>query len=106
MSVPRLIADDAGIWTENTSAHRSGIRWDETYCISGHRLDCKTRVVTVVNLDWDYGEYFELMDDWPGFEEVTRLLSSRVPGLNSQWLDRVRAMSPRDPSIEIWKRTA
>ena len=63
-----------------------------------------TRVVLVVTLDWDYGEFFELMDDWTGFNDVVQMITSRVPGIDRSWFDRIRSLEPRQPTIEVWKR--
>ncbi len=101
---PFLIADANGVWREDTPGRRFGITWDEIYCISAHKLDYITHVVTVVTLDWDFGEYFELMDNWLGFDEVARAISSRIPRIDPCWIDRIHALTPRAPGIQVWKR--
>jgi hypothetical protein len=103
-NAPVLTVDAEGIWREDAPGRRFGIAWDEIYCISGYKLDCMARVVAVVTLDWDFGEFFELMDDWSGFDEVVRMITSRVPGIDPGWIDRIRSLEPRQPGIEVWKR--
>ena len=102
---PVLRADAEGVWREDSLVRRSGIAWNEIYRISAYKLDCMTRVAVVVTLDWDYGEFFELIDDWVGFDEVVRLITARVPGIDPNWMDCIRSLEPQQPVIEIWKRS-
>jgi hypothetical protein len=62
------------------------------------------RLVTVVTLDWEFGEYFDIMDDWGGFDRAVQMTSLRVPELDPAWMNRIRSLAPRDPPIEVWKR--
>jgi hypothetical protein len=101
---PTLTADSDGIWrSDSPDDQRVGVAWDEIYTIGGYKLDCITRVVAVVTLDWDYGEFFELMEDWQGFDDVARAITSRVPGIDREWMNRIRSLDPRE-TIEVWRR--
>jgi hypothetical protein len=104
-NTPTLTADSEGIWRSDApDDRRSGIAWDDIHSIGGCMLDRKTRgVVAVVTLDWDYGEFFELMEDWPGFDDVVRAITSRVPGIDREWMNRIRSLDPNE-SIEVWRR--
>jgi hypothetical protein len=64
---PKLSADREGIWRESAEGTRSGIRWDEIWRVSGYRLDTIGEIVTVIELDWEGGDFLELNDDWEGF---------------------------------------
>lgn len=104
MSAQILTADTNGIHLKATAAGRSSIAWDEIFCISGYMLDCKTRLLAVVTLDWDNGEFFELMDDWSGFENVVGEITLRVSCINPNWIDRIRSLAPGQSAIQVWKR--
>ena len=78
------------------------------YTVSGYKLDCMTRVVTVVTLDWDFGEFFELMDDWPGFDDVVGQLLGHYTGKHvliiCQYLKQLRLLSKRfGIAVKIFK---
>ncbi len=102
---PILASDDEGVWRADWFHGRSvGFKWHDVYRISGSKLDCMTHVLTVVALDWDNGEYFELMDDWAGFDEAVRMMAIKITGLDPGWLDRIRAVDVMAESIEVWRR--
>src|SRR5687767_1312637 len=102
--MPVLTADNEGVWWQDGPARRSGIAWNEVHSASGSKLDCKTHHVTVVTLDWENGEYFELMNNWEGFDEVVSQFSSRLSGLAPDWIARVESLTPYDNPIVVWKR--
>ena len=101
---PLLTADADGIWRQDKTGRRSGIRWGEIYHIGGYKLDLMSRVVTVVELDWDFGEFIEFMDNWPGFDDVVNAITSRVPGIVPDWIVRIRSLSTGDNPVDVWKR--
>jgi hypothetical protein len=101
---PRLFADDRGVWREDTPGQPSGIPWDEVYRVTGYRLDGFPEVYTCVVLDWEYGEFVELYDHWPGFGQVAAAITERLPGIAPDWLARLEAQGTHDPSVELWRR--
>ena len=104
MSDPRVFADARGVWRESTPGLTSGIKWEEVYKIGGHKLDGVTEVYTCVVLDFEFGEFIELYDCWPGFEQVITAITDRMPGLDRNWFEAVDRLSAADPPIEIWRR--
>jgi hypothetical protein len=104
VSQPRLFADDRGVWREDKPGQPSGITWDEVYCVSGHKLDGVTEVYTCVVLDWEYGEFVELYDQWPGFEQVVAAITERLPGIAPDWFAQVLALGTSDPPLQVWHR--
>jgi hypothetical protein len=63
-----------------------------------------THTVLVVTFDWDFGEFFEIMDDWPGFSDVTNAIAARFPEITPDWLETAQALSPCDPGLNVWNR--
>lgn len=101
---PLLYADNRGVWREDRPGSPFGIAWDEVHRVSGYKLDGVTNVHVCVELDWEYGEHLELYREWPGFHHVVAAITERLPGLASGWLERVEALGPHDPPIEVWRR--
>jgi hypothetical protein len=81
-AMPKLFADDRGVWSQPSQAQVSGIEWGEIYRISGYKLDGITEVYTVIELEFDYGEWLELNADWPGFRQVVDTISANLPDLD------------------------
>ncbi|MBX9681246.1 MAG: hypothetical protein K2X38_21020 [Gemmataceae bacterium] len=104
MNSPTLTADAEGVWFDDGPNRRLGIAWGDICRISGYKLDAKVRVLIVVALDRDNGEFFELMDDWSGFEDVTRIISDHVPEIDSAWIDRIRSLDVEHPGVVVWQR--
>src|SRR5262245_49313949 len=100
---PRVMADDKGVWVLDGPAKRSGIAWDEIYIVSGVKVDCMTRVLTMLALDWDWGEYLEFNEEMAGFDDVVRAMTSRLAGIRADWIDRIRSLKPGDERVEVWK---
>lgn len=101
---PRLFADERGVWSERTPGHRSGIEWNEVYRVSGHKLDGVTEVYTCVVLDFEYGEFIEFCEQWPGFNQVVAAITHRLPGIDPDWFQRVTQLGVADPPIDVWRR--
>jgi hypothetical protein len=101
---PQLTVDDQGIWRCDRAGCQSGIEWADIYRISIGKVDCITHSITVVTLDWDFGEFFEIMDDWAGFLDVANAISKRFPNINPDWLQAAIVLSPRDAGYDVWKR--
>jgi len=102
---PTLYADDFGVWeATTTSSSRSGIRWSEIFRVSGHKLDGITETYTIIELDFEYGEYVELNDAWPGFDQVVKLMSQKLPRLRPSWFAEIQALKPGDEALVVWQR--
>jgi hypothetical protein len=102
--LPRLYADDRGVWREDKPGQPFGIAWGEIAAVGGYKLDGVTEVYTVIELDFEYGEWLELHADWPGFPEVARAITARLPGIPSRWLAEVERLQPRQPPVSVWRR--
>lgn len=101
---PPLYADDAGVWREDKPGRPFGIRWEEIASVGGYKLDGITEVYTIIELDFEYGEWFELRTDSTGFPEVARAVTARLPGIPSDWLTRIEGLGPRDAPVTVWRR--
>jgi hypothetical protein len=100
---PRLFADARGVWREDKPGHPFGIEWGEIVAVGGHTLDGITEVYTVVELDFEYGEYVELNADERGFAEVVQAITARLPGIRSGWFQEIERLGVGDPPITVWK---
>jgi hypothetical protein len=102
--VPRLFADDRGVWRESIPGRPYGIEWGEVYRVSGHKLDGVTKVYTCVVLDFEYGKCIELYHDWPGFRQVVAAITERLLGICPDWFSQVEQLSIGDTPLEVWRR--
>lgn len=103
---PRLTADDEGICRHDGPARRSCIAWDEIHRVSAGKLDCIAHTVLIVTLDWEFGEFFEIMEDWPGFTDFANAISQRLPGIGTDWLKSAMALRPTESNLVLWERNA
>lgn len=103
MYPPNLYADQVGVWRDDGKGQPSGIPWDEVYRVAVVCIDTITRNDLILTLDWDYGHYLELNDEWPGFWEVATAITMRLPGVEAQWINQAKDLKPGGV-IEIWKR--
>jgi hypothetical protein len=101
---PRLYADDRGVWREDRPGQPFGIEWGEIAGVGGYRLDGVTEVYTVVELDFDSGEWLELHADWPGFSAVTHAIAARLPSIPEGWFAEIERRQPGDAPITVWRR--
>lgn len=102
---PRLYADDRGVWREDKPGHPFGIEWDEIYRIGGYKLDCVTEIDTVLEIDFEYGEFVELNSTWDGFDSVVETIKSKIEGIDQSRFDQLAASNPADHPVSIWERT-
>src|SRR5262249_5802951 len=93
---PILFADDLGVWRRSPSGYRSGIEWDEIYRVSGYKLDGITEAYTVLEVDFEYGEFIEFNHIWAGFNEIVTALTARLPGISPGWFEQIEKLQPRD----------
>jgi hypothetical protein len=101
---PRLYADDRGVWRKDKPGQSSGIDWGDIIRVGGYKLDAITEVHTVVELDHPSGHWIELYADWPGFAEVARAITTRLPDIPEAWLDKIEQLQPRQAPITVWRR--
>lgn len=100
----RLFADERGVWREQTPGRPSGIEWNEVYRVSGHKIDGVTEVYTCVVLDFEYGEFIEFYEQWPGFNQVIAAITQRLPGIDPDWFQKITYLGVADPPIDVWRR--
>ena len=79
------------------------IHWDEIFRITGYRFDYRISVVTVLEFDFEHGEYLELQSDTPGFDQVLLAIIKRFQIL-PQMIDQLNGMSHGDEPIELWSK--
>ena len=101
---PRLFTDEDGIWRQNHPEQGLGIRWDEIFRIVGYRLDCMTTVDTVLELEFEFGEFLELNSTFEGFSNVTKALEDRFSDLEPGWLENIEGLHPEDEPWVAWQR--
>jgi hypothetical protein len=101
---PRLSADTEGVWRQDKPEGRFGIRWDEVSGVVGHKLDCIDTIDTVLELEFEYGEFLELNSTWSGFDGVVASITSHMPFLGENWFSRIEGLGPRDRPIVIWRK--
>lgn len=104
VSKTRIFADDRGLWREDRAGRQFVIEWGEITQVSGYKLDGITEVYTVVELDFEFGEYVELFADWSGFADVAASISDRLPGIPPDWLEQIEKLGPRDDPVSVWRR--
>ena len=76
----RMWADDSRIWREDRPGSPFEIRWDEIYAVSGCKMDAIDEVDTIVTLETEFGEFFELNSSVDGFDEVAKAMTERLEG--------------------------
>jgi hypothetical protein len=105
-TLPRLFADERGVWIEKTPGSSCGIQWNEVFSVSGHKLDGITEIYSsCVELDFEFGEYIQFYQDWPGFEQVIVAISQRLPGIATNWFQQIEQLGVGDAPVEVWRRT-
>src|SRR5262249_26050899 len=100
---PRLFADERGVWLEDKPGRPFGIAWGDIAAVGGHKLNGITEVYTVVELDFEYGEFLELHADWRGFAEVVQTITARLPGIRPGWLQEIERLGVGDRPVTVWK---
>ncbi len=105
-ALPRLYADDRGVWREDRPGQRFGIEWGEIAGVGGYKLDGITEVFIVIELNFEYGEWLELHAEWPGFPEVVEAITGRLPGIRRGWLAEVERLKPREAPVSLWHRSS
>jgi len=103
-SKPRVWADESGVWREDRPGAIFGIQWEEIFAISVQKIDLIDSESIVLSLDWDFGEYVEIVDFSIGFDQVVRKLEARYPEVADAFEAGVSRLEPGG-SLTIWRRT-
>lgn len=98
-----VFADERGVWSIGSRGKPYGIEWGSIACVSGHKLDGITEVYLCIELDFEYGEFFELNDSMSGFTQVVAAIGERLPGLATDWFEKLQGLSLGDAPLEVWK---
>ena len=104
MEYPNIFADNRGVWCSDQSENIAGIRWDEVYRISGYKLDTIDQVDTIIELDFEYGEFVELNSEFPGFLAAVEQFSRYISHLPMDWFLRIQQLDKEDEPVVVWQR--
>jgi hypothetical protein len=104
MSYPYISTDTEGVWCSTKSGARYGIKWDEVFRIGGYKLDAITQIDTIVELDFEYGEFVELNSEFPGFDTAISTFARYVPSLPDNWYSRIAQLRVGDKDVTVWQR--
>jgi hypothetical protein len=55
-------------------------------------------------MDFEFGEYIEFYEGWPGFNNVVAAITARLPGIDPDWLQKVVRLGVGEGAIEVWRR--
>ena len=99
---PKLQSDDHGVWRIDPDGRRFGISWDEIRAIAAGQLNCFTEHRSYLELEFENGHFFELYEDWLGFDLLLPVLAARF-GLADDWFASVSAMVPGEEPIVFWR---
>ena len=100
---PRVWTNTDGIWAELNSGQVFGIEWVDIQSVAISEVDCKTHVVTFLTFDWDFGESFEVTDEFLGFDGVLVELQARFPEARDR-IAQAKCRAIAHESTELWCR--
>lgn len=92
------------MWRQEGPECRFCITWEEVFRIIGYKLNCIIRVDTVLDLEFEKGECFELNSTWEGFGEVVAAINKMMPYLGDSWFDNIQKLGPEDEPIVVWRK--
>jgi hypothetical protein len=104
---PRLYADGRGIWEEVEPGHAVGMEWDGIEAITGYKEEGIRKLAgehVRIELDFDSGHSTELTSDTRGFEDVVKAVSKHLPGIRSNWFERLKRLKLKDAPLTVWRR--
>lgn len=102
---PKLSADDIGVWRQDKAESKAiGITWDELFGIIGYKLDYIQSIDTILELEFEYGEYIELNSTWQGFYEVVDAITKKMPWLGDDWFKKIEELSEKDEAVIVWRK--
>lgn len=79
------------------------VPWAEITRVSAGKLDCITRVDTVLEFDHESGHYLEIYDTWDGYQELV-IAVGRQYSLPDDWYLEVERLGAQQDPIVIWQR--
>jgi hypothetical protein len=102
----QLYADHRGIWEEVERGRAVGMEWEMIQEISGYKEEGLRKISTEhVRVEFDCGNFHtELTSDVRGFEDVVKAASKYLPGIRSNWFERLERLKPKDESLTVWQR--
>ena len=97
---PSITADETGVWCQDAPNQRWGIRWEEITRVSVAKIDTIDDVDTIVELDFEFGDYMELNSSFPGFENAMQEICSRL-WCPADWRTRIAELQPDEQPITL-----
>lgn len=101
-----ISADARGLILGAGTEHEWVQPWGEICRLLGEREDYGIGQTIRITLDHINGDFFELLDDDPGFVEVRERLARFLPDLDHDWYNRILARQVNDPDAPavLWQR--
>ena len=53
-------------------------------------MDCFTEIITVLEIDFEYGDFLEINSSWIGFQNVVESIKNKLPKLEPNIFERAR----------------
>lgn len=104
LKTPKLFADARGIWREDREGSPFGVAWNEIHQINAYKLDLMDDVETIVEIQFEFGEFLELSGSWDGFASVVLAITRTLQSIDPKWFDQVQGLSKDSESIVVWTR--
>jgi hypothetical protein len=98
--IPRLYADDEGVWREDTPGQRFGVEWYEIGRVLGSKKEGAPGHV-VIDLEWEGVNHLFLESDMAGFGEAVEAMTTRLPHMPAAWLEKIERLRP---GYALWRR--
>jgi uncharacterized cupin superfamily protein len=95
--------DETGIWREDRPGYRTHLPWSEITRVTAGKLDCITRVDTVLEFDHESGHLLEINNNWAGFDTVVEAVGKHY-SLPADWYAAAEKLGARDDAIVVWQR--
>lgn len=95
--------DQTGVWREDRPGSRMHMPWNEITRVTVGKLDCITRVDTVLEFDHESGHFLEINDNWSGYDTVVEAIGKQYV-LSDNWYAKVEKLGPRDEAFVVWQR--
>jgi hypothetical protein len=80
-----------------------GIHWPDVYRVHTYRMDGITETYRVVCFDFDYGEFIEVNDSMPGFEDMLSRLGDYL-SLPSNYKQRINETKCNEDPVTLYHR--
>lgn len=104
LQMTTISVDDEGVWCQDASEPRMGIRWEEIYAVSAYRDEEGGKALATVELDFDFGEYISLHDSWPGFDAALEAINMHLAGANPNWRESIYSLQSDEDPVVLWSR--